>query len=148
MDKKIKAALEKLPDVEILARTLYGEARNQGVEGLTAVANVINNRMLFVPKRYGVGIYGVCLKAKQFSCWNEKDANFSKITHQIAFDGAEVHVWHRCRIIAILSIRELLKDNTCGATHYHHFKSTPWWIESNFMHYLCQIGDHKFYREV
>ena len=32
-------------DVELLARTLYGEARDQGEEGMTAVGNVVLNRL-------------------------------------------------------------------------------------------------------
>ena len=31
-------------DLDILARTLYGEARGEGTEGMEAVANVIMNR--------------------------------------------------------------------------------------------------------
>ena len=53
-------------DVDIIAKTLYGEARGEGYDGMLAVATVIYNRAkhdkdLFVK---------VCLKPKQFSCWN------------------------------------------------------------------------------
>ena len=53
-------------DVEILAKTLYGEARGEGYNGLLAVATVIYNRA----KGDKFKFIKVCLQAKQFSCWN------------------------------------------------------------------------------
>ena len=38
---------ETLPDAEILARTLYGEARGEDLAGIEAVASVILNRVAF-----------------------------------------------------------------------------------------------------
>ena len=34
-----------LDDAQVIALTLYGEARGEGVEGRIAVANVIRNRL-------------------------------------------------------------------------------------------------------
>lgn len=51
---------------KVVAKTLYGEARNQGEEGIRAVATVIYNRAKGNISR----LAGVCLKPKQFSCWN------------------------------------------------------------------------------
>src|SRR5574337_1251572 len=34
-----------MDDLDMLARTVWGEARNQGMDGMAAVANVITNRV-------------------------------------------------------------------------------------------------------
>ena len=54
---------------KILAKTLYGEGRNQGERGMRAIATVIYNRAKGQRERFA----GVCLKPKQFSCWNGVD---------------------------------------------------------------------------
>lgn len=52
-------------DLQILARTLFGEARGEGDEGLEAVACVIINR--FKAKN---GLPDMkCLTAKKFRAW-------------------------------------------------------------------------------
>lgn len=61
-------------DIDILARTIYGEARGEPWEGKIAVAWVVRNRA----ERggwWGDTIREVCLKPWQFSCWNETDPN-------------------------------------------------------------------------
>ena len=65
-------------DLDIVARTLYGEARGEyakmGIASFIAVANVITNR-LTNSKKYGITYADVCLKSRQFSCWNAGDPN-------------------------------------------------------------------------
>ena len=51
---------------EIFAKTLYGEARGEGLKGIEAVACVIVNR-LKKPCWWGHTIQEVCLKPAQFS---------------------------------------------------------------------------------
>ena len=143
MNKEQRIEIMKLPDVEVLARTLYGEARNQKLEGIIAVANVITNRAQYSIKRYGIGITEVCLMKWQFSCWNDTDPNLDKLMGDIVDPTI-----YKCRVIANISVVSLLVDNTYGATHYHHKSITPYWSESNQMNRLVYIGDHIFYREV
>ena len=52
----------------VIAKTLYAEARSEGVDGIVAVATVIYNR---ANGNYNKAIKE-CLKPKQFSCWNGK----------------------------------------------------------------------------
>lgn len=55
--------------VEVVAATLYHEARGEGGKGVEAVASVIYNRAR--QKRWRkLGVVGVCLQRKQFSCFN------------------------------------------------------------------------------
>ena len=71
------AAPQELPVAEVLARTLYGEARGEGLPGIEAVACVILNRVAFAKARgrywWGNTVSQVCLKPGQFSCWNAGD---------------------------------------------------------------------------
>lgn len=71
-------------DLDIMAKTLYAEARGEPEEGMLAVGWVIRNRA----ERSGyagslVGSNGavsaVCLAPWQFSCWNKDDPNYPKL---------------------------------------------------------------------
>ena len=70
-------------EADILARTIWGEARGEGVEGMKAVANVVLNRVKISKDRggfwWGNDITSVCKKPFQFSCWNKSDPNFKKL---------------------------------------------------------------------
>ena len=55
-------------DIDIVARTLFGEARGEGPLGMRAVAHVIRNRVR--DKRWRDTYAEVCLRSKQFSAWN------------------------------------------------------------------------------
>lgn len=53
-------------DVEIIAKTIYGEARSEHERGMQAVATVIYNRSHGNVQEFAK----TCLKPKQFSVWN------------------------------------------------------------------------------
>ena len=65
-------------DRDILARTLWGEARGEGFDGQIAVAWTIRNRVFDGKAKswWGEGYAEVCLKPWQFSCWNQNDPNY------------------------------------------------------------------------
>ncbi|MFW0755465.1 cell wall hydrolase [Pseudomonas sp. H11T01] len=65
-------------DPDILVRTLWGEARGEGLAGRIAVGWTIRNRVNDGKAKswWGEGYAGVCLKVWQFSCWNKNDPNF------------------------------------------------------------------------
>ena len=65
-------------DAKILAHTMWGEARDQGIDGMIAIGNVINNRAKDTKhaRMFGQGIKNIATKHKQFSCWNPNDPNF------------------------------------------------------------------------
>lgn len=68
----------KLSEKQIMALTIYGEARGESVEGKVAVGSVILER---VEHRNwdGKTIHEVCLKPWQFSCFNHGDPNRGKL---------------------------------------------------------------------
>ena len=69
-------------DRDILARTLWGEARGESLAGQIAVAWTIRNRVNDGKAKswWGEGYAGVCQKPYQFSCWNKSDPNFAYLS--------------------------------------------------------------------
>jgi N-acetylmuramoyl-L-alanine amidase len=76
--------ITQMSDIDILARTIYGEARGEKIGGMEAVASVVINRVKRAEKKngrywWGNSVRDVCLKKWQFSCWNVNDPNRKKI---------------------------------------------------------------------
>jgi len=74
----MNASFLKLTPVQVLALTIFGEARGEPTEGKIAVGSVILER---VDHRDwdGKTIPEVCFKPWQFSCYNEHDPNYPKL---------------------------------------------------------------------
>lgn len=115
-----------MTDLEILARTLYGEARFNDLEDAEAIANVILNRVGY---RNWPGTVGeVCLQPWQFSCWLQHDeahaANFRRVMS--AERGA--NKWFdQCWLTAERALSGALTDRTRTSTHYHTRAVAPRW---------------------
>ena len=122
---------------DIMARTLYGEARGEGERGMQAVANVIMNRVK-AASWYGASVKDVCLKPYQFSCWNSNDPNRAII---LSATDAQLKT---ARKVAEQAINGTLKDITGGATHYYADSiAAPYWAAS--MTQTAKIGHHIFF---
>lgn len=134
----VKKALDSTVDqADYMARTIYGEARGEGVKGMQAVANVIMNRVAR-GGWYGASIKDVVLKPYQFSCWNSNDPNRAIITN------ASAAQLRQAREIAEKVISGELPDITGGATHYYAKSiSAPYWTKS--MKRVATVGSHYFY---
>ena len=127
-------------DVDVTARTLYGEARGQPLDGLLAVAAVVMNRAR--AGRYGASPADVCLRPWQFSCWNARDPNRAVIERV----QPGLFMFDVCRLVASLAIRGLLPDPTGGATHYHTKGVAPNWSRGKTP--SAVIGDHLFFNDI
>lgn len=135
-------------DTEILARTLWGEARNQGLDGMAAVANCVMNRVQIdlhndgKPDWWGEGVTDVCQKPWQFSCWNANDPNRAKL---LAVTAADPY-YRDALVIASAAVAGQLRDRTGGATHYYAPKvvGAPTWVAKGT--YTAKVGDQLFYR--
>lgn len=117
------AAVDRLDDREILARTLEGEARSEGYDGMLAAGAVIDNRA--ASGRYGKGLRGVILKDGQFSAWNG-------ITGYAGGKGGLDMLNMRPSQDAYRAADAILSRNysdpTGGATHYYNPASaSPEW---------------------
>ena len=121
-------------ETDILARTIYGEARGESISGMEAVASVVLNRVAFAKRRgrfwWGNSIAEVCRAPKQFSCWNRNDPNYRLI----------------CKRIAGRAVAGLLEDKTNGATHYHTRHVWPDWAKGKIP--CAEIGRHFFYNDI
>lgn len=130
--------------IDILTRTLWGEARGEPDKGLIAVAWTIRNRA-DDPKWWGSNIETVCLKPKQFSCWNKGDPNYPYL---MGLRSIPARDYVRMREAAISVIDGHQSDPTGGATHYHakSMRNYPGWTLGATM--TVVIGGHVFYRDV
>jgi N-acetylmuramoyl-L-alanine amidase len=159
-----------LQEIDVLARTIWGEARGEGPLGQIAVAWVILNRARAdirgdgKPDWWGEGIIGVACRPWQFSCWNADDPNLPKMravgsedaafrlaylvavcTSSLAFDLAERQDRHLAA-----AIRSSFADPTDGAVAYmteRLFKSNPPdWAKGREPQ--VRIGAHVFWRDI
>jgi spore germination cell wall hydrolase CwlJ-like protein len=128
---------------QIVAACLILEASNQGEKGMSAVANVINNRAGGNPR----SIYKEVKKPYAFSALN------SASTGKTGRKGYAGHVtrasndsnWKMALEITDRMYTGTLPDGTRGATHYtqvHEYKS---WMKP--MQLTVVIGKHKFLRK-
>ena len=129
--------------IDVLARTLWGEARGEGSAGMQAVASVILNRVAIAKRTggawWGNDVIGVCQKPYQFSCWNRNDPNRAKLLN---VNEADIYFATAMRI-ARRAIAGVLDDPTMGATHYHAAGISPAWAHGEKP--VAVIGRHIFY---
>ncbi|MGH8384021.1 MAG: cell wall hydrolase [Pseudomonas sp.] len=134
-------------DRDILARTIWGEARGESPAGKVAVAWTIRNRVFDGKEKswWGEGYAGVCQRPYQFSCWNRNDPNhpFLSGVRQVPFRELA-----QARIAADQVIDGLVPDPTGGATHYYavSMKTPPAWAAKAKQ--TLKLGGHVFLKDV
>lgn len=130
----------------ILARMLFGEARNCSREEKIAVAYTAINRANDGKKWNGSTVKEAILVPKQYSCFNENDPNRKKIMNPEKYDKRS---FIECLDVATRVLEGAYPDPTKGATHYHTLSSTPSWAKSTKIEKKGRIGDskHIFYQE-
>lgn len=138
-------------ELQVMARTLWGEARGDGLEGIEAVAHVIINR--FHARKWFTGyrfvnavkiadIKQTCLKKAQFSCWNKNDINFPKIM-KLNTENKEFRI---CLNVAARALGGDFYDFTNNATFYHTRNIRPSWA---LHHSPCyETKHHLFYNDI
>ena len=129
----------------IIARTLYAEARNDGKTGMTAVASVIFNRA----NKDKTLFTDACLKPKQFSCWNkftkeEADPkNFKiKIPSSVKGNAKNQKLWKEAMAIAADMLADAFIPTTDANMYYAPKKCSPKWAKD--LTDVVMIGSHKF----
>lgn len=134
-------------DRDILARTLWGEARGEELTGQIAVAWTIRNRVFDGTAKswWGEGYAGVCLKAWQFSCWNKNDPNYAYLSGAKPIPFRELA---QAKIAADHVIAGTAPDPTNGATHYYAttMAKPPTWAKSAKQ--TLKLGHHVFFKDV
>lgn len=134
-------------DRDVLARTLWGEARGESLVGQIAVAWTIRNRVNDGKARswWGEGYTGVCQKPYQFSCWNRNDPNYASLSGAKSIPFRELA---QVRIAADQVIDGKVPDPTGGATHYYatSMKTPPAWAAKAKQ--TLKLGGHAFFKDV
>ena len=131
-------------EIDIVAATLWGEARNQGEQGMRAVASVIENR-----RRQGyrnkVTAATVCLDPWQFSCWNANDPNLPRLRRLSSQPDTQYLLARR---IAAEVQQRSLADITRNARHYYAASLRPPAYWSRGKSPCVVIGDHLFFNDI
>ncbi len=137
-------------DLDVLARTLWGEARGEGMAGMIAVGWTIRNRVEMdlhgdgKPDWWGEGYTEVCKRPWQFSCWNPNDPNHPFLSGAKPIPATQLEAARKAAAAAI----DGTVDPTGGATHY--FATTmfrpPAWAR-NATHTVT-LGRHMFFKDV
>lgn len=132
------ADIDKFGDEELLARTLWGEARSEGEDGMQAIACVVLNRVKN-PRWWGTDVQSVLKKPYQFSCWNKSDKNRPKL---MAVTEAD-HEYKLALKIAGDALAGYLYDCTNDADSYRVAGTYAYWAEG--LSPVAVIGKHEFY---
>lgn len=120
--------------------TIWQEARNQGPEGMLAVAEVIRNRMMHKYASDGTAA-GTVLAPLQFSGWNVHDPNripSVELDDQDPVVQACIMAWNQAVHDATESVN--------GALNYCRFDLTPMpdWALPSLQ--VARVGAHVFFR--
>ena len=134
-------------DVDLLARTLFGESRGDGQRGMEAVASVILNRRNH-PTRWPNTTAGVVRQRLQFSAWNAWPAGSAGAANRRAMDQANDRdpVFRKALRIARKALAGELEDRTRGADHFHAttMPQPPRWARGQTP--TATIGRHRFFK--
>ncbi len=140
-EKLKRLSLKEQEDIDLIARTVYGEARGErSLQALQAIAHVILNRTRD-KNNWPSSIKEVILQKEQFSCWNEKDPNFYKI-QSVSFNNKDFLRCYKATLDAFFAKTDLIH----GANHYHAENVFPRWARQKNMIKVAQIQKHIFYR--
>lgn len=136
-------------DMEIMARTIWGEARGEEFAGKVAVGWVIRNRFekpgWWTRNKDDIPddtIAAACRDPWQFSCWNDKDPN------RPALEAINISntPFRECLLAVSGVLTGLCPDPTGRANHYK--TSTLAWPKDwgDERDPVSIIGRHSFYR--
>lgn len=145
-DAEIKA---NLGEVEVVAMTIWAEARAEPIEGEIAVGCVIRNRLL-KPLRFGQSWASVCLARWQFSCWIPQggEANYRMLMARCEALQRGLASWPRQALWIAEGIVSgaIEEDRVFGATHYYAswMPTPPSWAVG--LTPTAIIGHHRFYK--
>ena len=118
----------------IVALTILGEARGEGMEGMAGVASVIQTRMI----ERSQSASQVCLSPKQFSFWNGGVSEATKRKLLATPQGKNA------LYLADLVVHKQLQSIVKGANHYHAISVAPKWARNARL--VATIRNHKFYK--
>jgi hypothetical protein len=152
--KKNLADFGHLADDEIMALTIWAEARGESAAGKIAVGTVILNRVEH-RKWDGETIREVCLWPWQFSCFNEKDPNRARLAGMAkdfyGFLKSDAGL-KDCYTVAhgldrgiVPAAADIWISRACQYLTTAAKGRVDWW---KGMRFIKKIGGHEFYSDV
>lgn len=136
-----------LSDDELVALTAYLEARNQQVEGITAVCAVIKNRR----DLWKQTCRRVCLADGQFECFKKEAALASEIVKNWEVRLTSDRTLTITYSIARAVLEGTVPSNVGQCTFYERYdRKSPWFtkeVAAGRLREFCRVGDHVFYLE-
>ena len=147
----------QLTEYDAFWLTVWAEGRGEPLEGQVAIACTIRNRVK-TPGRFGASYRAVCLRPKQFSCWNAgTDRNHVRLISlaQTIVDDYAIRstlpadpVMDQVRFVCEGVMNGKLLDNVRGADHYLTLQlftaKPPSWAKGQ--HPVAYKGAHAFLR--
>lgn len=146
---RIERVRQEIPDDDVVndtfavAATLWGEARGEGFDGISAVAQIIKNRKDSSGRNFAT----ICLQSKQFSCWTNSVSNPFLDTWSTPLNSVELTAMKNCynialKVVAGENVYPYLKGNK-----WEHFtvSGLPRKYDAVEEFYL---GNHTFYRGI
>ena len=121
-------------EILVIALTLLGEARGEGMQGMAGVASVIQTRAI---ERHQTASQ-VCLAPKQFSFWN---GGVSEAKKRELLKNPQAN--NALRLAKLVADKQM-PDVVHGANHYHTLQVSPKWSKGEKP--TAVIQNHKFYR--
>lgn len=124
-------------EYDILVRTVWGEARSEGLLGLRAICAVILRRVQL--PQFPNTISAVCLQTRQFSVWNAGDPNRTRMRRVTTADPTFVLAMQACTEM----LAGKVPDPSNRADHYHSGRKPRWAVGRKP---VAVLGRHVFYR--
>jgi spore germination cell wall hydrolase CwlJ-like protein len=125
-------------DIDVLARTIWGEARGEGWLGKVAVAHVVLNRA----EARGTSPAREAQRPWQFSAWNGNDPNRDKLLTV----SPDSDAFRECLGAAAAVLGGVEPDPTSGSRHYHTAAVEPSWSRGKKP--VVTIGRHLFFNAI
>ena len=134
-DPKWTGDFEDDTEQMLLARVLFGEARNEGLsdKARIAVGWTVKNRV--ENPGHGENYHQVILEENQYSSFRESDDNWPFVKNPLLENSStDQEAWINCYEIAGQILAGTVADPTQGANHYYDESiETPYWAnEDNF----------------
>lgn len=130
------------PNRMAVARTSWGEARNQGDDGMKLIQHVIKMRAEQDKYNWPDNAYDVTRQPYQFSVWNKGDPNRAKME---ALDENSTDPEFKKAYDMVDKPLPAHLEKFKDADHYHTDRVSPSWSKSPKMRKLGQHGSHIFY---
>lgn len=133
----VKANPYNITDTSVIVCTMLMEDRQDGIEGLKAIAQIISTRA----KQRHISPSEACLQRKQFSCWNKVPSESD--LYVLVKEAQKFGLWDQALEIAhqVQANNAPICEQIEFATHYYNPKlCNPDW--ALFAKNKVQIGKH------